>query len=155
MESSGWNTTWGTFLDEQLYRLALKRLRLGYYSCTMERDCIHFLQRCHKCQVHANLIYASPTELHNQTTPWTFAVYCLDIIGRLTRRRKKDRSGRSRSPILNIYCRNWLSERPELTNSKKKRVCSPWKASLLNEPAGTSRLPCLTLLASRIPSSNQ
>jgi hypothetical protein len=39
-----------------------------------------------KCQVHANLIYASPTELHNQTTPWSFAVYCLDIIGRLTRR---------------------------------------------------------------------
>lgn len=86
MESSGWNTTWETFLDEQLYRLAQKRLRLGYYSCTMERDCIHFLQRCHKCQVHANLIYASPTELHNQTTPWPFAVYCLDLIGRLTRR---------------------------------------------------------------------
>ena len=68
------------------HRLAKKRLRLGYYSCTMERDCIHFLQRCHKCQVHANLIYAPPTELHNQTTPWPFAVYCLDIIGRLTRR---------------------------------------------------------------------
>lgn len=68
------------------HRLAKKRLRLGYYSCTMERDCIHFVQRCHKCQVHANLIHAPPTELHNQTTPWPFAVYCLDLIGRLTRR---------------------------------------------------------------------
>lgn len=68
------------------HRLAKKRLRLGYYSCTMERDCIHFVQRCHKCQVHANFIHAPPTELHNQTTPWPFAVYCLDIIGRLTRR---------------------------------------------------------------------
>lgn len=68
------------------HRLAKKRLRLGYYSCTMERDCIHFVQRCHKCQVHANFIHAPPTELHNQTTPRPFAVYCLDIIGRLTRR---------------------------------------------------------------------
>nr|QHR86751.1 hypothetical protein Q903MT_gene755 [Picea sitchensis] len=43
------------------HRLAKKRLRLGYYSCTMERGtCFHFVQRCHKCQVHANLIHAPP-----------------------------------------------------------------------------------------------
>lgn len=40
------------------HRLAKKTLRLGYDSCTMERDCIHFVQICHKCQVHANLIHA-------------------------------------------------------------------------------------------------
>lgn len=67
------------------HRLAKKTLRLGYYSCTMEREaCLALFRDATK--VHANLIHAPPTELHNQTTPWPFAVYCLDIIGRLTRR---------------------------------------------------------------------
>ncbi|XP_075098908.1 uncharacterized protein LOC107797627 [Nicotiana tabacum] len=34
------------------YVLAKKILRAGYYWLTMERDCFHFVRKCHQCQIH-------------------------------------------------------------------------------------------------------
>ena len=39
--------------------LARKILRVGYLWMTMENDCFKFVQKCHKCQVHGDLILAN------------------------------------------------------------------------------------------------
>nr|XP_027088541.1 uncharacterized protein LOC113709895 [Coffea arabica] len=50
--------------------LAKKIMRTGYFWLTMERDCIDFVQRCIKCQLHGDVIRAPPTELHSMIAPW-------------------------------------------------------------------------------------
>ncbi|XP_057965402.1 uncharacterized protein LOC131155965 [Malania oleifera] len=44
--------------------LARKILRSGYYWMTMERDCIDFARKCHKCQVYGDRIQVQPAPLH-------------------------------------------------------------------------------------------
>ncbi|XP_070007731.1 uncharacterized protein [Nicotiana sylvestris] len=63
------------------YVLAKKILRAGYYWMTMEKDCFSFVQKCHQCQVHGDLIHAPPTELHPMSTPWPFVAWGMDVIG--------------------------------------------------------------------------
>ncbi|XP_059285969.1 uncharacterized protein LOC132039518 [Lycium ferocissimum] len=48
---------------------------------TIENDCSKFVQKCHKCQIHGDLIKVSPTELNAMTSPWTFAAWGMDVIG--------------------------------------------------------------------------
>ncbi|XP_075084777.1 uncharacterized protein LOC142168024 [Nicotiana tabacum] len=40
------------------YVLAKKILRVGYYWLTMERDCFHFVRKCHQCQIHTIILKA-------------------------------------------------------------------------------------------------
>ncbi|XP_050222379.1 uncharacterized protein LOC126672473 [Mercurialis annua] len=49
----------------------------------MEADCIHFVRRCHNCQIHGNLSHISPSELHSLTSPWPFSAWGIDIIGKI------------------------------------------------------------------------
>lgn len=53
--------------------LAKKILRQGYYWTTMEADCVDYVRRCHKCQVHAKHLHILPSELHTMTTVWQFS----------------------------------------------------------------------------------
>ena len=64
--------------------LAQKILRQGYYWSTMEEDCIGFVRRCHKCQIHANRMNILPSKLYNMTLPWPFSVWRIDVIGAIT-----------------------------------------------------------------------
>ena len=57
--------------------LARKILRQGYYWSTMEEDCIGFVRRCHKCQIHANRMNIPLSKLYNMTSPWAFSVWGL------------------------------------------------------------------------------
>ncbi|XP_059315380.1 uncharacterized protein LOC132065987 [Lycium ferocissimum] len=50
--------------------LAKKILRTGYYWMTMENDCSKFVQKCHKCQIHGDLIKIPRIELNAMTSPW-------------------------------------------------------------------------------------
>nr|XP_027086560.1 uncharacterized protein LOC113708298 [Coffea arabica] len=61
--------------------LAKKIMRIGYFRLTMERDCIDFVRRCIKCQVHGDVIRASPTELHSMIAPWPCSMWGMDVIG--------------------------------------------------------------------------
>ncbi|XP_060190576.1 uncharacterized protein LOC132619806 [Lycium barbarum] len=61
--------------------LAKKSLRTGYYWMTMENDCSKFVQKCHKCQIHGDLIKVPPTKLNAITSPWPFAAWGMDVIG--------------------------------------------------------------------------
>nr|XP_027083540.1 protein NYNRIN-like [Coffea arabica] len=47
----------------------------------MERDCIDFVRRYIKCQVHGDVIRAPPTELHTMIAPWPCSMWGMDVIG--------------------------------------------------------------------------
>ena len=66
------------------HMMAKQVMRAGYYWLTLESDCIHFAQKCHKCQIYADKIHAPPTELHVMTTPWPFSMWGMDVIGPIT-----------------------------------------------------------------------
>ena len=63
------------------YVLAKKILRAGYYWLTMERDCFHFVKKCHQCQIHGDLIHSPHSELHPMAAPWPFVAWGMDVIG--------------------------------------------------------------------------
>ncbi|XP_059306232.1 uncharacterized protein LOC132057622 [Lycium ferocissimum] len=54
------------------FTLAKKILRAGYFWMTMETDCIRFVQKCHQCQIHGDLIRVPPNELNVTSSPWPF-----------------------------------------------------------------------------------
>ncbi|XP_070042545.1 uncharacterized protein [Nicotiana tomentosiformis] len=55
------------------YILAKKILRTGYFWMVMETDCIKYVQKCHQCQIHANIIRVPPNELNAMSSPWPFS----------------------------------------------------------------------------------
>lgn len=61
--------------------LAKTILRLGYYWSTMESDCYNHVKRYHTCQSYTNLIKAPSSELQNLTTPWSFSMWGIDVVG--------------------------------------------------------------------------
>nr|XP_027067612.1 uncharacterized protein LOC113693248 [Coffea arabica] len=68
----------GPYMNGHL--LAKKIMRTGYFWLTMERDCIDFVRRCIKCQVHGDVIRAPPTELHSMIAPWPCSMWGMDVI---------------------------------------------------------------------------
>ena len=65
------------------YVLAKKILQAGYYWLTMERDCFHFVKKCHQCQIHGDLIHSPHSELHPMAAPWPFVTWGMDVIGQI------------------------------------------------------------------------
>ncbi|XP_049349245.1 uncharacterized protein LOC125813818 [Solanum verrucosum] len=53
----------------------------GYFLMTMKHDCCKFMQKCHKCQVHGDLIRVFPHELNAMSSPWLFVAWGMDVIG--------------------------------------------------------------------------
>ena len=47
----------------------------------MERDSIRFVRKCHKCQIHGDLIHSPLSELHAMSSPWPFVAWGMDVIG--------------------------------------------------------------------------
>jgi len=66
------------------HMLARQILHRGYFWLTLEKDCIEYLRRCHKCQIYANKINAPPHQLFNLVAPWSFAMWGMDVIGPIT-----------------------------------------------------------------------
>ena len=63
--------------------LAKKILKMGYYWNMMETDCVDYVKSCHDYQTHANLNHVPPSELYSMTSPWSFLVWGIDVIGRI------------------------------------------------------------------------
>lgn len=61
--------------------MARKIIRAGYYWLTMEKDCISYANRCHKCQIYADKTHVPANPLHVLSSPWPFSMWGLDVIG--------------------------------------------------------------------------
>jgi hypothetical protein len=48
---------------------------------TMERDCINYVGKYHKCQVYNDKVNAPPAPLFNMTSLWPFVIWGIDVIG--------------------------------------------------------------------------
>lgn len=46
----------------------------------METNCISFVQRCHQCRIHGDLIHVPPNELNVMSSPWSFTAWGMGII---------------------------------------------------------------------------
>ena len=77
--------TYGNYAGGQ--SLAFKALRQGYYWPTMKVDCMEYAHKCEKCQRFSPVSKAHPKELISMTSPWPFAVWGIDLIGRLPKGR--------------------------------------------------------------------
>ncbi|XP_070049358.1 uncharacterized protein [Nicotiana tomentosiformis] len=47
----------------------------------METDCITYMQKCHQCQIHVDMIRVPPNELNATSVPWPFSAWGMDVIG--------------------------------------------------------------------------
>jgi len=63
------------------HMMAGQMQRAGYFWMTMEKDCIEFVRKCHKCQVYSDKINAPPLPLFNMVSPWPFAMWGIDVVG--------------------------------------------------------------------------
>ena len=50
----------------------------------METNYCQFVQRCPECQIHGDLIHAPPSDLHVLTLSWSFSIWGIDIIGKIS-----------------------------------------------------------------------
>ena len=63
--------------------MAKKLMRQGFFWIMMMEDCIKFVRKCYKCQIHGDIIHLPPTELYSISSPWPFSAWGLDIIGEI------------------------------------------------------------------------
>ncbi|XP_070022731.1 uncharacterized protein [Nicotiana sylvestris] len=61
----------------------LKLIWVGYYWPRMEHDAKTFIQKCDKCQCHAQLVHQPAKLLHLVLSPWPFMKLGMDTIGPL------------------------------------------------------------------------
>ncbi|XP_058751778.1 uncharacterized protein LOC131624876 [Vicia villosa] len=61
--------------------LARKALRAGYYWPTMQQNAREHVQKCDKCQRHADMHLAPPNELKSSSSPWPFSTWGMDLLG--------------------------------------------------------------------------
>ncbi|RDY07279.1 Gypsy retrotransposon integrase-like protein 1, partial [Mucuna pruriens] len=52
-----------------------------YYWTKMELDCYQHVKKCMKFQTYAYHINVAPSALHNLTSPWSFYMWGIDVIG--------------------------------------------------------------------------
>ena len=55
-------------------KMSRQIIRAGYYWLTLDKNCIQFERKCHKCQIYADKIHVPPNELHVVTIPWPFSM---------------------------------------------------------------------------------
>ena len=87
------------------HMLARKIMRTGYFWLTMETNCCQFVQRCIECQMHGDLIHVHPSELHALTSPWSFSVWGIHIIGKSS---PKSSSGHEFILVAINYFTKWV-----------------------------------------------
>ncbi|XP_058189230.1 uncharacterized protein LOC131306819 [Rhododendron vialii] len=85
--------------------LARKILRQGYFWSTMESQCIDYVRRCHKCQIHANLQHLFLSTLYGMTSLWPFSVWGINLIGMV---QSSASNGHKFIPVAIDYFTKWV-----------------------------------------------
>ena len=57
--------------------------KAGILLTTMNEDLIEYVRKCHKFQMLSKIPRAAPNELTQMQSPWPFAVWGIDLIGKL------------------------------------------------------------------------
>lgn len=52
-----------------------------YNDKKKKRDCVDYVRKFHKCQVHGDKINMPPVLLFNMVSPWPFSIWRIDVIG--------------------------------------------------------------------------
>ncbi|XP_059295418.1 uncharacterized protein LOC132048747 [Lycium ferocissimum] len=78
-QTSRRSTSFGTY-GSHMNGFVLRR-RFSDNWMTMENDCCKYVQRCHQCQIHGDLIKVPPSELNVMSSPWPFVAWGMDFIG--------------------------------------------------------------------------
>ena len=95
-------------------------LRMGYFWISMEADCIRYVRSCDKCQRYANINHLPPHELYCMTTPWPFATWGIDIIGKIT---PAGSNGHAFVLVAIDYFTKWVEAKSyKVLNSKKVAI---------------------------------
>ena len=82
----------------------------------MENDCCKFVQKCHKCQVHGDLVRVTPHELNTMSSPWPFVACGMDVIGPI----EPSASNRHRFILVAIdYFTKWVEPASKKSVTKK------------------------------------
>ncbi|KAI3453509.1 hypothetical protein Pfo_010172 [Paulownia fortunei] len=84
-------------------KLHFRIKRMGYYWPIMVKDCIDYAQRCQACQFHANLIHQPPESLYPTISSWSFDAWGLDVVGPMTKGKKKNIADFIRIKIIYRY----------------------------------------------------
>ena len=71
--------TYGNHIRGQ--SLVFKALKKGYCWSTMKVDCREYAQKCYKYQLFSPVSKTHPEELISMTSPWSFVVWRIDLIG--------------------------------------------------------------------------
>ena len=110
------------------HKMSRQIMRVEYYWLTLEKHCIQFTKKCHKCQIYANKIYVPLNELHVMTIPCLFSMWGMNVIGPIT---PKSSNGHRFIFVVIYYFTKWVeaTSYANVTRSvvykftKKKIIC--------------------------------
>jgi len=60
--------------------MTMRVLRANYYWPSLRVNCVDFVKRWKNFQEHGPLLYLHPHDLQNINSPWTFALWGMDIV---------------------------------------------------------------------------
>ena len=103
--------------------LSYKLMRLGYYSPTMQKDCIQFVKFYDSCQRYANLSHRPSTLMSPMQGPWPFSQWGLDLIGSLP----KGRSQMQYAIVTIDYFTKWVEAKALVAITITNVVSFLWK----------------------------
>ena len=66
---------------------SIQDFEASYYWQIMKADCMEFVRKCDKCQRFALTSKVHPKELTTMTSPWSFVVWGINLIGQLPKGR--------------------------------------------------------------------
>jgi len=70
---------WGNHLGA--WTMAAKVLKISYYLPTVQGDYVEFVKKCTKCLEFDPLHHLKLKALHSMTSPWSFVIWEIDIVG--------------------------------------------------------------------------
>ena len=104
--------------------MAAKVLRADYYWPTIQGDCAEYMKKCAKFQEFGPLHHTRPEELHSIISPWSFAIWGMDIIGPFS-------PGKGQTKFLLVgvdYFTKWIEVEPLASISAKNMQNFVWKS---------------------------
>ena len=96
--------------------LSKKILRQGFFWPTMIEDSMEYVKRCDKCQRFSKIPRAPPNILKQMQSHWPFAVWGIDLIGKLP----KGRGGVQFAVVAVDYFTKWTEAEPRVTITSKR-----------------------------------